>query len=345
MNASLSRKILGVLGLSAIGDAMGSVTENLSFDQIRNQFPNGLCDFAKPGKTAFAFGNEPGEVTDDFSQTYLICQAIVKNKGEITQEIVTDTIIKWSSIPKWFNRFAGPTTRSAIDMYKKSATKPKPLPGAVVVDYASKATNGAAMKISPAGIMNPDNIEGSIKDAITITKVTHDNSLAISGACTVAAAVSASLASHSTMRDMLGAAVYGAMRGETIGKRISHDVAGSSVVERIHLADEIVRGPGTKIDKLRKIYQIIGSGILITEAVPCAFALAELNDGDALQATIDAVNIGYDTDTVAAITGAMVGAFVDFSDERYKRLLREVESANNFDLVKLSDELAEFSKQ
>ena len=38
-----------------------------------------------------------------------------------------------------------------------------PLPGAMAVDYASKATNGAAMKIAPAGILNPGDIEKLFK--------------------------------------------------------------------------------------------------------------------------------------------------------------------------------------
>ena len=41
--------------------------------------------------------------------------------------------------------------------------KMAPLPGAMAVDYASKATNGAAMKIAPAGILNPGDIEKLFK--------------------------------------------------------------------------------------------------------------------------------------------------------------------------------------
>lgn len=343
MSKELANKILGVLGTCAIGDAMGSVTENLTFDQIREAFPGGLQEFRKPGNTAFALGNEAGEVTDDFSQTYLISQAIVEAGGKITRGVVVGAILKWSDIPRWYDRFAGPTTRGAIATLKDPKHEVKSPYGTVHVDYACKATNGAAMKISPAGIMNPDDVEGAIRDAITICRVTHDNSLAISGACATAAAVSAGLADGATMRDALGAAVYGAMRGETIGKRISHYVAGASVVERMHLADEIVRGPGSKEEKLRRISEVVGSGLNISEAVPCAYGLALLNMGDALQATIDAVNIGYDTDTVAAITGAMVGAFADLEDERYAKLLSGIQKANDFDLVDLASKLAGYA--
>ncbi|MCB6437626.1 ADP-ribosylglycohydrolase family protein, partial [Erysipelatoclostridium ramosum] len=82
---------------------------------------------------------------------------------------------------------------------------------------------------------------------------------------------------------------------------VSRVVAGASVVERIKLALQIAEGVGSKEDKLLKLSQIVGSGLHISEAVPCAFGIAALNKDSALQAVIDAVNIGYDTDTIATI--------------------------------------------
>ena len=330
----LNKKIEGILGLSAIGDAMGATTENLTFGQIREMFTAPVTTFQKPGKTAFALGNEAGEITDDFSQIYM----------RITRDIVIKAILEWSDIPKYFNRFAGPTTRSAIEMYKNPGMEMKPLPGAVAVDYASKATNGAAMKIAPAGILHPGNLEAAIDDAIVIAQVTHDNSLAISGACAIAAATSASLAEKATIEEVISAGVYGAIRGETKAKSVSRVVAGASVVERIKLALQIAEGAGSKEEKLLKLSQIIGSGLHISEAVPCAFGIAALNKDSALQAVIDAVNIGYDTDTIATIVGTMVGAFVDFEDKNFLDLYDKVQKANEINLIILADELATAAK-
>lgn len=337
----LNKKIEGVLGLAAIGDAMGATTENLTYDQIRELLHGPVEKFQKPGQTAFALGNEAGEITDDFSQIYYLSKAILRNGGNLTKEIVIQAILEWSNIPKYFDRFAGPTTRSAIAMYKNPNMEMKPLPGAVAVDYASKATNGAAMKIAPAGILNPGNIEAAIDDAILITKVTHDNSLAISGACAIAAATSAGLSEDATMQEALSAGMYGAIRGENIAKRVSREVGGASVVERIKLAFHIAECTGSKDEKLRKLSQIVGSGLHISEAVPCAFGIAAMNADNALQAVIDAVNIGYDTDTVATIVGTMVGPFVNFDDDNFVQLYKEVQQANVMNIAELARELAE----
>src|SRR5699024_5013399 len=102
---SLNAKIQGVLGLAAIGDAMGATTENLSFDQIRKHFGGPVEDFKKPGKTAFALGNEAGQVTDDFSQIYFLSKAILKNDGVIDSETVKQAILDWSNVPWYFDRF------------------------------------------------------------------------------------------------------------------------------------------------------------------------------------------------------------------------------------------------
>ena len=72
-------KILGSMVCCALGDAMGAVTENLSFDQIRDKYPGGVRELIAPDKTAFAYGNTPGQITDDFSQTYLLTEEIIRN--------------------------------------------------------------------------------------------------------------------------------------------------------------------------------------------------------------------------------------------------------------------------
>ncbi len=67
---------------------MGAATENLSFDQIRTHFGQPVSEFKKPDKTAFALGNEAGQVTDDFSQIYFLSKAILENDGVIDKETV-----------------------------------------------------------------------------------------------------------------------------------------------------------------------------------------------------------------------------------------------------------------
>lgn len=336
----LAKKIQATLTLSAIGDAMGAATEALSYDQIRETFGGRVETFLAPGKTAYAWGNEPGETTDDFSQAYYLCNEVLANDGALTKDIAMHAMIKWSQNPR-YDRFVGPTTSEAIKMYKEGRTEYLPPKGAVTVDYSAKATNGAAMKISPAGLLHPDDVEAAVEAAFTVASVTHDNNLAISGASAVAAAVSASLSEHATIDDVLAAGYYGAVRGDTLGKVRSREVPGASVVKRIELAAKIAAGPGSHEERLRSLYETVGSGIHIAEAVPCAFGIAMLNRESPLDAVLDAVNVGYDTDTVATIVGAMVGALADLDDSRVAPLAAQIEETNHYGLDDLAKRLAE----
>lgn len=52
----------------------------------------------------------------------------------------------------------------------------------------------------------------------------------------------------------------------------------------------------------------IGAGLHVAEAIPSAFGIFAAYNGDAMGSIIGAVNVGYDTDTVATMSGALAGA-------------------------------------
>lgn len=53
---------------------------------------------------------------------------------------------------------------------------------------------------------------------------------------------------------------------------------------------------------------VVGAGLHVSEAVPCVFGLVMSTNGHPLETIFSAVNIGNDTDTVAAMAGYIVGA-------------------------------------
>ena len=147
----------------------------------------------------------------------------------MTKEVVQEALIDWSEHAVFFDRFAGPTTRLAIRRYKGEKVEKS---GGVEL-VTRQATNGAAMKISPIGLLNAGNIEQAIADAVTVTMVTHDNYLAISGACAVTAAVSRAVMPDVDVYSVLQAGLYGAREGERIGREVARDVAGAWEEERL----------------------------------------------------------------------------------------------------------------
>ncbi len=341
---TLAQNIRNTLAFAAIGDSMGAATETLTFDQIREKFNGPLTTLVAPPETAYATGNKPGEVTDDFSQVYYTCEEVIANDGLLTRDVAANALFRWKANPK-YDRFLGPTTTAALEMYKRGETEYKAPGNSLVVDYAAKATNGAAMKIATAGILHPGDLEGALEAAITIASVTHDNDLALSGAIAVACATAESLTEHATFESVLAAGYYGAVHGRAVASARSRNVAGPSVAGRIELAHQIVSGPGSHDERLRKLGDVVGSGIHISEAVAAAFGCVMLNPGDALGAVIDAVNIGYDTDTVACITGSMVGGLVREEDPRVEEYVKVIEAASDIDLTAMAEKLASYSQR
>lgn len=326
--------IFGAILGAAAGDAMGAVTETMTPQQIKNNYDGVVKEFLKPADSSPSRGRLAGQVTDDFSQAYQLMSAIIKARGVVTTDLARAAILQWwSSDEGCFQRFAGPTTRAAIrhlmDNEARVGAENQMHPNAY-------ATNGAAMKIFPIGLLNHGNVEKAVEDAVTVSLVTHNNQLAISGACAVAAAVSAAV-SENSLENVLKASVYGAEQGEKRGREMALMVAGPSVAKRIVLAMELAKRATTVETAMIQIYDLIGTGIHVSEAVPAALGLLAATNGNPVKGIVAAVNIGNDTDTIAAILGAIAGAMRGFKafPEDWVNLLNQ---RNGYNLEALANE-------
>lgn len=340
MEYNLHNRILGGLIGAGAGDAMGAATEARTTEQINDYFGHTVIDFETPPMDTFGAGNKAGQLTDDFSSAFFLAKSIVDNQGVVDQKAVQDALIDWSEHAVFFDRFAGPTTRLAIRRFKGEEigeTK-----GVQLV--TRQATNGSAMRISPIGLLNPGNLNQTIADAITVTMITHDNYLALSGACAVACAVSRAVMDDADVYNVLQAALYGAAEGERLGLEIARDVAGPSVLRRMELAIEIGLGHGTPEEKMREIGDRVGTGLHVAEAIPAAIGFFAAHSGDALGSIIGAVNVGYDTDTVATMSGAIAGALKG-ADAYPAHFLPTLETVNGLDISGLATQITAIAKE
>ncbi|MER6926385.1 ADP-ribosylglycohydrolase family protein, partial [Streptomyces spiralis] len=90
-------------------------------------------------------------------------------------------------------------------------------------------------------------------------------------------------------------------------ERVGNWVAGGSVSARIRWAVKLVAGL-PEADVLDALYEIVGTSVASQESVPAAFALATRFADDPFHALCLAAQVGGDTDTIAAIAGAILGA-------------------------------------
>jgi len=328
-------KILGSLIGAAVGDAMGAATELRTKEMIKERFGGEVRDIIDPPDDTFARGSKAGSVTDDFSQIYYTVRAILDNGGVIDQKAAEQAILNWSEDEVFYKKYVGPTTRAAVERIKGVELEN---PYAFICCDNAKASNGSAMKISPAGLFHPGDIEQAVEDAIIICRPTHNNNLSIAGACAIAAAVSEALKEDSNLYSVVQAGLYGAKRGEERSRGTCAVLAGPDVIKRMKLAIELGITCETLDEATTEIGDIVGSGLHISEAVPAVFGIITAAKGNPMEAVIAAVNIGSDTDTIACMVGAVLGALKG-AEAFQKAHLDLIEEVNGFDISSMADEI------
>ena len=330
-------KILGCLLGAAAGDAMGAATETRNRKQIEEYFGGYVRDFLTPPPDTFARGSRAGQVTDDFSLAYVTLKEVLK-AGKLDEETAVSALLKWSEVPEYFDRFAGPTTRTKV-MELKGQT---PANGAFVpVNDNNKATNGAAMKTAPIALLSKGNIDDAIEKTMVVCKITHDNNIALAGAGAIAAATAAAMQDGANLYDVVQASIYGARKGDEIGRKIAHTLAGACMETRIRWAVSIALNATSLDQAIDEISDYIGSGLMAVEAVPAAIGLCVAAGGKTVDGICAAVNIGNDTDTVATMVGGILGALngVESMPDSYMEV---IECENKFGLAELAKGIAEF---
>ena len=194
------------------------------------------------------------------------------------------------------------------------------------------------MRIAPVGLFNAGDVEAAIKDAVVLAGVTHNNTLALSGAGAVAAAVAEACKPGADMIDVACAGIYGAQKGEKIGQERGVVVSGPSVSRRIEIAVDLANTSDTLSTKVDNITEVIGTGLHISEAVPSAFGFFVACRGKAFQTIIETINAGYDTDTVGTIAGAIAGAY-DGAATFPDNAIEIMEGANGLKIEKLARDI------
>lgn len=326
-------KILGGLLGGAVGDAMGAATETRTAALIKERFGGLVKDIIDPPDDTYAHGTKAGMVTDDFSVAFYTAEDIAAAGGQVTREIAQSSLLRWSKHPEYI-RYGGPTTRAAlakIQGFEVEKTKYDS-----VLCENRKATNGAAMKSGIMGLFGAGNIDKTIDDTIIMCMPTHDNTIALSGACAVSAATSKAMEEGVSYYDVITAGIYGAREGYNRSEKIARPVAGASIEKRIQLAVEIgLKYQGDFEKAMTEVYDITGASLLATEAVPAAFGFFAACKGEMMDSIYMPVNAGDDTDTVAIMDGFMAGALngVGAIPHRYLEL---IETMNHFELTKLA---------
>ena len=277
-------KCLGALVGGVIGDALGAPTEGKSPAEIDSRF-GWVDDFESGG-------------TDDTVLRDILARTLIRTSGYATiDDWADDWLAGWDEIfgPKQ-NRFF----LSVLHTARRLRVQGEPRQAAL----GNIPCSSSAMCIAPVGLVNACNPAQAAAQATHLASLINvqDAGFCQDGAAIVAAAVAAACRPDATVESILQHAV--APVPATSGARMLAGVqqALDAARGRDYAAFRIyVHEHRDRFFQPRKANSL--------ETVPLTLALFSLAGGDVERCVTDAANLGGDTDTMAAMAGAIAGAF------------------------------------
>jgi ADP-ribosyl-[dinitrogen reductase] hydrolase len=269
----VSRARGALLGLVA-GNQLGVPTEHLgTADAIRQAFPNGVRDLAPPPK------NSPYD--DDAAMALLLGESLLASNGFDAAD-VAGRWVKWMKVD---GRGIGLTTKRALTLIDRGKEPFEAGRLAYQENPSRAAGNGSVMRCVPVALRYHDEIERLIRVSTQQAAITHADDR-----CTWAAA-----AVNLAARELLHGNIY-------FVDEVLHRIGDRAPRP---LRDAIHRVPREREGDLP--IAIEGEAGYVVHCVEIAFWFV-MHDRTLEETLIFLAQAGGDTDTNAAVAGALLGA-------------------------------------
>jgi ADP-ribosylglycohydrolase/uncharacterized protein HemY len=265
----LAGRIDGALTAYACGDALGVPWESPSN--------------ANSGATASQIEQLParegwprGATSDDTALTLLVAHHLADRDGDGNPAaFLADLAEQEAAI-----RGLGPTTTAAIERFRR---------GSETAASPGRPTNGAAMRALPIGWVLPhDQAERRRQVTIAMSRATHADSAALVAACVIAACASWALENASPSL-LLEAATEEAREA---AQAVTTDARLAEMLTQVSAGTWQPPASGISLDPYETVAAVLS----------CATQATSLRSG-----LVNAVQLGGDTDTVAALVGGLMG--------------------------------------
>jgi ADP-ribosylglycohydrolase len=310
--------ILGMLEAISVGDALGMPTEFMSRQEISSRF--GFVDrLLAPAESKLHKNLPYASVTDDTEQVlwlldhYLREGVDTKGTAKCLLETHADT-----------RGYIGPTSLKALAAIEAGANP--------LVSGKGGNTCGALMRTPAAVFACLGADENTCIEAIVACCIpTHNSSAALESAVAFGLALRAALGGASK-----AAVMEAALRGAAIGAATTEDeFPNPSSSARIRHVMDLAPGWRKPSDVMEFLYDVLGTGLPSWETCPAIFGIFLHAGADAWLAVKMGASLGGDTDTIAAMSGALCAAFAGRSNLPVA-IVREVCAVNKLDLARIA---------
>lgn len=276
-DAKMLSRAQGCLLGQLTGDSLGSLVEFSSPAKIKASYPNGVRDL-KDGGT---WGNMAGQPTDDSEMSLMLARTLV-HEGRYDSGLVLNSYAHWWRDHAWDH---GNTLGQALEPACSGKTTTERLQLAKEHASQSSQSNGCLMRISPLAIFGANTPSEAADWAREDCRLTHPNPVC-QETCAVFVAAIATTISTACGKE----ACYEAALAEADRSNVAPSVRQAlEDARKAPPADYVTQMGWVLIALQNAFYQLLHA--------------TSFEEG-----VVDTVMRGGDTDTTAAIAGALLGA-------------------------------------
>lgn len=276
-------RIRGAVLAAAIGDAMGHPTEFLSMSAIRDRW-------GTAGVEGFELwwerdGRRFAPYTDDTQMAEVVMRALIDERDDLNaaMQLIAEGFVRWHTDPQGGHRAPGGACMAGC----RALARGKPWSEA---GGAEAGGCGSVMRAFPFGLVFADDLAKAEAWAVAQSKLTHRDPIALAACAAMAVGTALALAGEppaTVVAQMIAAAAR-------------HDARTAQMLGQAR--DEALGGvaPEVTLDRLRSwaAHEAICAGAYIFLRHP----------DDARAAILEGANTPGDSDSIATLAGALVGA-------------------------------------
>lgn len=319
-----------VLEALAVGDAVGMPTEFMTRRAIASKFASGdglVEGLIEPRLSQNHANLRRAQVTDDTEQNVYLIEAYLRAR-RVDAGDTAKALLAWAKeTGAAEKRYIGPSSLKALAAIESGED--------INLAGLGGTTCGAVMR-APSATLCAVAGGWDLREAVfNCCLPTHNSSTALEAAMAYAYALRAAL-SGCALGDILGAAGAGAGVGMAAAP---YEICAASTAERISYLGRVVPACRSPVELLDFLYGVLGAGLESEDVAAAAFGIFMYAKGDAWLAVRMGASIGGDTDTIAALAGALSAAYAG-GHGIPAAILGEVVRSNNLDIARLAASIA-----
>jgi poly(ADP-ribose) glycohydrolase ARH3 len=291
---NLADRFAGCLLGGLLGDVIGAVVEGESPGYIRKTYASVDAMLAQD-RVEEILGQHwlVGRFTDDTCMTIAVAEWLRDDPTWGGKTLLAGFAERYRPARRY-----GSGTAHILQAFPEHAAEWKALATLMFPD--GSFGNGAAMRVAPIGCRLHDEVTLRRQVVRTASVTTHAHSLAVIGATLQATAVAQAVTPG------------GAWQVETVLQALDQDLnyfdGNAQDVTVYRNAVAVMRQGLAQQTSPADLRDTLGTGIAAHESVPMAIYCALRHSEDYEQTIHEAVFLGGDTDTIASMAGAVVGA-------------------------------------